>query len=285
MAVYNSGKYLKEAIVSMLSQTFRDFEFIIINDGSTDNSLEILRSFSDTRIKIINHDHKGLSASLNIGLQVAEGEYIARMDADDISNPERLEKQFKFMTENKECVLSGSNIQLMKEDGTILITTKIKTNWEDIKLDLFNIQLPHPTAMYKKDIALKCGGYFEKIKHHFEDIILWNKMAEFGEIRNLEDVLLKYRLTRESISNKSKQQQEIINLICGNVIRQGMITEEDLLKLERITLPRSGSWKSSNYYYTLAMIYRSEKNFTQALLNYWKAFSHNPQQCIFQILN
>ena len=133
MSVYNSEKYIIEAIESVLSQTFNDFEFIIVNDGSTDNSLSLIKSINDPRIKIIDQENKGLSKALNIGINIAKGKYIARLDADDIALPTRFEKQYKFLENNPECVALGTEAIYTTEDGKELYRSNLHSTWPTIK--------------------------------------------------------------------------------------------------------------------------------------------------------
>ena len=120
MSVYNGEKYLKEAIDSVLSQTFKDFEVLIINDGSIDKTSKILKTYKDPRIRIINNKKNiGLTKSLNKGLKLARGEYIARMDDDDVSKPNRLEKQFEFMEKNSKYAVVGSFIEIIDSKGNL----------------------------------------------------------------------------------------------------------------------------------------------------------------------
>ena len=117
MSVYNGEKYLREAINSILSQTFNDFEFLIINDGSTDGTADILKSYTDSRIKIINNEKNiGLTKSLNKGLKIAKGEYIARQDADDISMPERLKEEVAFLEIHKDYAVVGTFVKILNEN-------------------------------------------------------------------------------------------------------------------------------------------------------------------------
>src|SRR4051812_26679567 len=118
MAVYNGEQYLREAVNSILSQTFKDFEFIIIDDGSTDRSPELLASYAraDSRVKLISRPNKGLTKSLNEGLHAARGEFVARMDGDDISLPERFERQVSYLREHPEVVLVGSRVEFIDPD-------------------------------------------------------------------------------------------------------------------------------------------------------------------------
>ncbi|MCP8319033.1 MAG: glycosyltransferase, partial [Candidatus Methylarchaceae archaeon HK01B] len=133
MSVYNGEKYLREAIDSILNQTFKDFEFLIINDGSTDRTVEILRSYHDSRIKIItNEKNMGLTKSLNKGLKIARSEYVARMDADDISYPRRLEVQYEYMKKNPDVGIVGSWNDVIDDKGNTIDYRKHSLSSEDI---------------------------------------------------------------------------------------------------------------------------------------------------------
>lgn len=200
MAVYNAEKYIKEAISSVLDQTFEDFEFIIINDGSKDKSIQIIKSFVDKRIVLIEQENKGLANALNNGLSVAKGKYIARIDADDVCYNERLKTQFDLLENNPEYVAVGSNADLVDDDGNFIVTTKILIEWEEIKKRLPLNPFFHSSVMFSKEVAQRCGYYYEPIKQYYEDLILWNKMAKFGKLRNIKKALIKYRFSPNSIS-------------------------------------------------------------------------------------
>lgn len=134
MSVYNGMPYLKEAVQSILKQTFKDFEFIVVNDASTDDSWQYLKGLNDKRIKlIINEKNLGLATSLNDGIKIAKGNFIARMDADDVSKPDRLEVQYKFLTKNPEIDLCGSWADIIDEKGKIVAEKKYPVKNLDIK--------------------------------------------------------------------------------------------------------------------------------------------------------
>lgn len=209
MSVYNGEKYLVEAIESILNQTYENFEFIIINDGSKDNSVEIIKDYmkTDNRIVLIDRENKGLPYSLNEGINIAKGEYIARMDADDISLPTRFEKQIKYMEENKLDVC-GSYIKLFG-DNTKEQIVKYPINHDDIKFRLlFMSSLAHPTAILKKQI-------FGKVKYRddykvAQDYQLWCDVVNANfKIGNIPEVLLNYRKHEAQASiEKLKRQQD-----------------------------------------------------------------------------
>lgn len=234
MSVFNGEKYLREAILSILNQTFKDFEFIIINDGSTDNSFEVMKSFSDERISIINQENKGLSRSLNIGIKLAQGKYIARMDADDISFEDRFQRQFRFLEENLDYVLVGSKAIIIEESGQIIFFHNSYVSWDEIQYHILENPFFHSSVMFRRNCSFSAGLYFEGIKHHFEDLILWNNLAKLGKMCNLDEYLIKYRLTPSAITLKSGSESKLLRSISKNIIDRGYITIEDQNKLRMI---------------------------------------------------
>lgn len=203
MSVYNSADFLREAIDSILKQTFRDFEFIIINDGSKDDSLKIIKSFGDKRIKLISRANKGLTASLNEGLKLAKGEYIARQDADDISVGSRLEKEVAYLDANPRTALVGSNYTVMDMDGTELTTTNVFTRPSDLKLTQITCnQYGHGSIMLRRNILKKVGEY-DKSVGYVEDYDLWTRISQVADIANIEEPLYLYRRNTESITRKN----------------------------------------------------------------------------------
>lgn len=204
MSVYNGEKYLREAIESILNQTFRDFEFIIIDDGSTDRSLEIIKEFEqkDNRIKIISRKNKGLIYSLNEGIKLARGEYIARMDADDISKINRLEKQIKYMQEN-DLDICGSWAEGIDTLGNKIKDLNYSPDINKIKtFTLLHNSFIHSSVMFKKDIFEKVGGY-KKFFKHIEDYELWTRIVFKYRAGNIPEALIRYRLHDEQITKKN----------------------------------------------------------------------------------
>lgn len=200
MPVYNGQKYLRVAIDSILSQTLTDFEYIIIDDGSTDNTKKILSSYSDPRIVVITHPKNlGIVKSLNEGLVRSKGIYIARMDADDISVPDRLEQQYRYMSENTDAVVCAGNIQSINENGQA-----ISGSWWTKESPLIEWSLiwgnviPHPTVMLKKSALPK--DMYRDYKYA-EDYDLWLRMSGKGQIVRLDDVLVYYRLHNDHVGS------------------------------------------------------------------------------------
>lgn len=217
MSVYNGEKFLKESVLSILNQTYADFEFIIINDGSTDLSLEILRGFEekDKRIRLISRENKGLTPSLNEGMKLAQGEYIARMDSDDISMPERFEKQITFLEKNKDIALCGTWAINIDENGNEIGEYKTPITNKEIKKNiLFHNPFIHPSVMIRKSVFEKVGLYNEEFKH-IEDYELWTRVIPRFKTANIQDFLLKYRLTSSGVTKKNRK----IMLLKGVVVR------------------------------------------------------------------
>jgi len=199
MSVYNCEKYLREAIDSILNQTFKDFEFIIINDGSTDRTAQILESYHDPRIKVINNQKNiGLTKSLNIGIKRTRGEYIARQDADDISLPERMEKMVGFLDENRKVGVLRSSFIIIDENGNELETTILEREDEKIRKKLLRDN-PFGFELFRKSAILKIGGYREEFKYA-QDYDLCLRIADISKVANIEEPLYKYRICSSAIS-------------------------------------------------------------------------------------
>ena len=210
MAVYNGQKYVREAIESILNQTFRDFEFIIVDDGSIDTTSEILKEYAreDERIKIItNPKNIGLTKSLNKAIKVAQGKYIARMDADDISLPERLERQIEFMRKNPEVGLLGTAYYEMNLKGEIVGDKFFPTSDKKLKKILIKYNpFFHASVMIRKEILDKIGLYNENIPKA-QDYDLWFRVTRSHKLANLDEPLMKRRYTKEMISIKKENEQ------------------------------------------------------------------------------
>lgn len=202
MPVFNGEKYIREAIDSILNQTFKDFEFLIVCAPSTDKSIEIIQSYTDERIRLVEVKEKhGLIADLNMGLDLAQGKFIARMDCDDISLPNRLEKQIAFMEANPDVGICGSWIELIGNNAGHI--EKYPVDYEDIKANLFfSCALAHPTVVFRNDFVKKYGLMYDSRHLYAEDFGLWKKCSFLFPIVNLPYVLLKYRNWSEGASKK-----------------------------------------------------------------------------------
>jgi glycosyltransferase involved in cell wall biosynthesis len=202
MPVYNAGEDLVEAINSILNQTFSDFEFVIVNDGSKDKSLEIIQSFDDKRIRLINNEvNKGLIASLNIGLESCLGEFIVRMDQDDISLPTRIEKQVQFMDAHPDHGLIGS---WFEDFGEQIETKLVKYSTDDTQIrirHLYQTHISHPTAVLRTSIIRAHQLRFDPAFVHGEDYEFWVKMSAFCKLSNVPELLVLKRDHPRNITN------------------------------------------------------------------------------------
>lgn len=209
LSVYNGEDYIKNAIISVLEQTYTDFDLLLMDDGSTDKSAEIIHSFEDDRIKYIkNEQNMGLTKTLNKGLNLIEGEYIIRMDSDDICYPERFEKQIKYMDENKHLVVSGSNVRQFSATGWDY-KTNVNTKPEEIRTELlFNCPLKHPSVIMRNSIIKKENYQYSTEHIATEDFGLWRKISEKYDLGNLKNVLMDYRIHDQGISVQANKKRE-----------------------------------------------------------------------------
>lgn len=213
MPTFNVDKFIARAIESMLSQTFKDFELIIIDDASTDGTLEIARSYAkkDSRIKIVvNEKNLQVATTLNKGIKIAKSQIIARMDPDDISFPERLEKQFTFMKKHPNIAIVGTNILIINELGELISKREYPDKSNKLKKLMFKYSpFAHPTVMFRKKIFQEFGGYSVSMVP-CEDIDLWFKIGSKYEISNIQEYLLKYTLIKTSNSHNDLRYLELL---------------------------------------------------------------------------
>lgn len=208
MAVKDGRKYLRQAMDSVLGQTYGDFEFIIIDDDSTDETLQILGRYDDPRIRLMqNQSHLGLSRSLNSGLNAARGEYIARMDADDVCLPERLEKQVRFLDRHAEVAALGTGIRFMDEQGKAIRDVQMPTDDALIKWKLcFMNPIAHPSVMMRRAAIDAIGGYDPELTCS-QDYDLWWRLSGHNQLANLPDILMLLRQHAGQVTSVSRGEQ------------------------------------------------------------------------------
>jgi glycosyltransferase involved in cell wall biosynthesis len=206
LPVYNNEAYLRPAVESILSQSFQDFELLVLDDGSSDRSLEILQSYLP-RLKITSRENRGFRTTLNELISMASGEYLARMDADDISEPDRLKKQVKFLDENPDHVIVGGGLLRINCNGLPIGYMSFPISHEEI--DAANLightSISHPAAMIRRSTMVSIGGYRDF--PYAEDLDLWLRLAEVGKLANLPLPVLNYRIHAGSASVKNQQVQ------------------------------------------------------------------------------
>jgi glycosyltransferase involved in cell wall biosynthesis len=253
MPAYNAEKYLAEAIESILNQTFQEFEFIIVNDGSTDNTLAIIQHYAaqDRRIRVLQTDHVGGGAARNVGVEVAKYDWIAMMDADDISLPQRLEKQIKAAQKHPDVVIWGTYANKINVKGKILSKNQFlgPTTQEEfyaMRQRGEEIYVLHATVLFKKDIFLKEGGYIPKFEGA-EDSELFDRISDHGPILALPECLFLYRFHGESVSKNNFFHQKRL----GEYLkyrRQAKLKGQRALSLEAF-LQQQHKWAKLKFYY------------------------------------
>lgn len=241
MPVFNAGRYLPQAVESILSQTFGDFELIAVDDGSHDDSPGILRDYQkrDPRVRVITRPNTGIVGALNDGLGASRGELVARMDSDDICMPDRLEKQVRFLAENPDHVLVGSQVLLIDPDGSPLCA-KRDTEYTHERIDWAHLNhrwpLVHPTVMMRRAAVSSVGGYRTKYQW-LEDLDLFLRLAEVGKLASLKDILLHYRLHTGSVCHTREKDQDSIRpeLYAEVYQRRGLQPPADQTKTRSIS--------------------------------------------------
>lgn len=217
MSVYNGEKYVAEAINSIINQTFKDFEFIIIDDGSTDNSLIIVKTLSllDERIRIIENDGNiGLAKSLNRGISLARGKYIARMDADDISLHDRFMKQVDYLEKHHDIAVVGGSVIYINDEGKEGYHGHYPLSPYQVKWQLFFVNpMSHPSTMLRRKLFSEYGIHYNEQLTTTQDYDLWVQVSKQFQLANLPDQLLYYRQHGDSISYNSSAIQKKNNLL------------------------------------------------------------------------
>lgn len=210
MPVYNMEKYVGTAIESILAQTYDNFELLIIDDASTDQTFDVISEYKDKRIhKVKNCTNIGIAASLNKGLSMINSQYVARMDADDISKPTRFEKQLAYMKSHSDLGILGSHMELINDNGVIIKEQRKKEGRANIKMGLFfgNTSLAHPSILIKKSKLDKYHLRYDSAYQYAEDYDLYCRASHYIEFDNYPECLIQYRVHSESVSQKFHDQQ------------------------------------------------------------------------------
>lgn len=240
MTVYNTERYVAEAVESVLSQSFRDFEFIVIDDGSTDRSTAMLNDFAkrDARLRLVSRPNTGIVAAANEGIGMARGRYLARMDSDDVCLPHRFETQVKYLDEHPECVLVGSRVAVVDPYGSPVFDSGQKLTHEEIDAELLSSgggwAVVQPSAMMRTEAVRRVGAY--RGRHNVsEDQDLFLRLAEVGRVANLPEPLLLYRRHYKSVMHTQwRQRQEVKE----RIVREAY---------ERRGLPMPADWRFDDW--------------------------------------
>ena len=252
LSVFNARPYLEECIESVLNQSFRDFEFLIVDDGSTDNSWEIIQKYSDGRISSFQIQNCGVARAKNFLIEKARGKWIAVIDADDVWHPWKLEIQMKFLKQNPKCILLGTFARVIDKDGHPLYVEPKVTDWPAISRTIQSRNVfTHSSVIYRLDAWKKAGRYNESVQQYLADYELMKALSQVGEAANVPVPLVLYRIVPHSVTTGfSKSKKKVSSRI-----------------------------KKANYHYTLARIYffyvSRPKNL---LLNVFQSILLNPWQ-------
>lgn len=252
MTIYKDKNYLEEAIKSIMSQSYKKWEFLIIAEPETpEESLRIIRSFHDKRIRlVINEKHLGFSDSLNKGIRLARGKYIARMDADDISLPHRLLFQMLYMEFHREIAVCGSNACYVDKKGEKLYRSSVPLSPEEIRVALhFSDVIVHPSVIFRKSVFIKNRYYYKD--QAAEDYELWTRVCQKEKIGNIGLVLVKRRVHGDNAVLKYKKDIYVADLS----------TQKKLWKSEKIDFLLDKPW------YDVRLLNRKEKQIRKKMIN------------------
>ncbi len=252
MPAYNAYRYIGVAIASVLSQSFGDFELLVIDDGSTDGTAGLVQTFSDSRIRYMYQDNQGIAGALNKGLAEARTNLIVRFDADDICLPDRLNRQFAFMETHQDYVLAGSMVDYMDKDGRYVFTYRPPASKDEAIRRLPGMVCPfiHSSVIYRKTSVMDLGGYpFHA--HGFEDHLLWRGLLQKGKVCNLEEVLLQVRFNPDSVTMDETCRAPEYLAIKRKAIRSGSLTAEEGQSLLTIMKDQHYSGEKEAAYHVL----------------------------------
>lgn len=257
LPVFNGQRYLAEAIDSILEQTFIDFELIMIDDGSSDDSLRIMEAYEqlDSRVRVITRENRGLPTTLNEAIDISRGKWIARMDHDDICHANRFLLQTEFMRLNPTTVILGSAAGLMEKDGNLICTYVISTGDKELRMVFPRSPFIHPAVMFSKSAFYEAGKYNEKMKWGGEDITLFERMSRIGKLHNLSQPLINYRLVPGSMSRKPPIFRNMLTKIIVDEIAGKKASYEQFASLKQEIKKIDKSNSIFDYHFEVAKLY------------------------------
>ncbi len=283
MPVYNGAQHLSEAMDSILNQTYKNYEFLIINDGSNDQSQDIIRAYTDPRIHLVNHElNQGIVSTLNEGLELATGDYIVRMDCDDISLPERLAKQVAYMESHKEVAVCGTWAKVIGNGKSQI--WKLPNHVKVIKCGLlFNSNIIHSSAILRSKVFKNANLNYDSFFLHAEDYELWIRTSRKYNLSNLPQILIHYRLHSQQISQRYNKAQlsSAKRIRLDQLVGLGLHPSEIELELHETFwvqnynatkdfVGRVESWLLKLKKANAATLIYDETAFAEVLGNYWK---------------
>lgn len=252
MPAYNAASYVAQAIDSVLSQTFGDFELLIVDDGSTDATPDIIHTFRDRRIVLVSQQNQGIAGALNTGLRMARSSLIARFDADDICYPHRLQRQYRFMRESPAYLLAGSMVDYADMDGRFVFTYRPPGNTDRVIRGLSYRICPfiHSSVIYRKEAVLALGGY-NVHAHGFEDHLLWRRLIRTGKVYNIPEVLMRVRFNPHSLTMDETCRSPLYLQTKYGALRKGTIDAAEGSLLQEVIKSQAQSGEREEAYHVL----------------------------------
>ena len=266
MSTYNEEKYIRDSVESVLNQTYPYFELIIVNDGSTDSTADILKTFNDSRIRIFDKENSGLPDSLNQGIKMARYDWIARMDGDDIAEPTRFEKQIEAI--NDKVGVIGGQFYVIDSFGGLMseeVSNKPLSSFGCKKSILLGMSpFAHPSVIFRKELIEKWGGYDTNFTAA-QDLELWSRLAPSTKMKNLSDSVLKYRKHNNTITNKRYELQMKLTFL--GYLKYVLKIRKPLSKVEFQKLDsyfeKNGLLEKNNFYFCHSLVKQTIHTFWQ----------------------
>ena len=275
MSVKNGLPYIGETIKSVLSQSFSDFEFIIVDDGSTDETSQVVQSFKDSRIILMQQENTGVATAKNNAIRQSSGKYIAIIDADDIWLSDKLDHQLAFLEQNRDYVAVGGFSDVIDKDGKYVYTERKPVADEEIRKHQENRNpWSHSAVMYTRNGFDAVGGYYEPVKQYIVDYMMMYQLSKHGKVHQLPEVVMQYRIVPTSLSAKANS--KLFDEITHRSIRRGSMTQEDLDLMVKIKSEedKTPAFKKSMYHLYMGRSYLFHN------YNRHKSIFHL-RQCIF----
>ncbi|GAA4338315.1 glycosyltransferase family 2 protein [Flaviaesturariibacter amylovorans] len=235
MPAYNVARYIADAVRSVLAQTFTDFELLVIDDGSTDNTASVVRTFADPRIRLVRQANSGVAGALNTGLELARAPLVARFDADDICYPQRLAVQYAALQEDPSLVVLGSAADYIDAERRFVFAATPPALTDAAIRAQYQQACPfiHSSVLYRKADVIAAGGY-DLRAHSFEDHLLWGRLLQAGTARNLDTPLIQVRLNAQSVTIDERWRTARFRALKSEVLQRGAISAEEGEELKAI---------------------------------------------------